>query len=1037
MRYPGVFAVALLLFGSLPCVGQEPTGPPDAIRRSVKAPENLPRAQYVPVKAWPARATGHKTGRPVEDPDAEGGAAWEAGEGQDGADALLYGPYLEIDPGDYVGFFRVKRLETQDEDLGRVDACVGYGQEMLASHDLAGADLTPGKYVEVPLLFHYEKGKLECRFQWSGCGSLRVDRVSLFRLVGARMDPGAGRAPEARPAGVPTGLAYSVEPRPFPDIFPRSAAPARELVVCDLQTERPDARLLLLGLQGLVNRKQPRLYCLSVATDAFWLQQMRECGHIAGTVAATRQEVLARFRDAYQGVVITDPGLPASKNVATMLAGVKDGLIASPRLAGELGLPVLEDLRGRWQTSAEAYRWAFDHLWPRLNHHVIACLWPGHLGLRDYLVANRVFLFWISGPLDGARAWASPTDEARLMEGLLAKMPANIPVMGYPWAGKDVGIGEGPGVTLFAEFGKYLVGSIDCTNLTVHSGIRVPELRQQPAPPPPALQDDKVYVAVILSDGDNLPVLTLHNFPQLWQEKARGRLPMGWTLSPAASVLLPDVVEYYYRTATAQDQFLGAVSGVGYTYPDSYGKRYRAADRRRVYDGFLDQTGEYMRRCDLQALWAMNATRPEIIARYAERIPFLDGLFLDYGRRLSDGAEATYPTARNVPVFHAVCGWREEDTRQERIERLAAEVRRMTPPQRPAFLHLFVWNWGADLALLQEVLRQLGPEYVAVRPDHLAQLWRTEMARQHVLARFPGTVPALDDRPVTLRGVLRNMTQARQQVQVRVVGGLDGASVHPARMTLAPSEEKAVVLAGRPAPTSAAETRRAEPAPAGAAGAGRRRSARRSAAGAGGAASVRPADGAARQASGPAGDSRPVGLAAGRVEIAIAGAFGERRASAGLRLIRTAELAAPLPAGTLSPAACLEAAGLPHRSGKAEADPDAMAGAAWVARKGEAEPGYILFGPYAPLEAGRYVALFRMKAAGEGSGTAAVLDACVGGGKPQTGRLEVKAADLPACRYRVFPVTFDHPGGTYEVRVSWPGTVPLVLDSISVWRVGK
>jgi len=30
------------------------------------------------------------------------------------------------------------------------------------------------------------------------------------------------------------------------------------------------------------------------------------------------------------------------------------------------------------------------------------------------------------------------------MEELLGKMPANIPVLGYPWAGVDVGIGEGP-----------------------------------------------------------------------------------------------------------------------------------------------------------------------------------------------------------------------------------------------------------------------------------------------------------------------------------------------------------------------------------------------------------------------------------------------------------------------------------------------------------------------------------------------------------------------------------------------------------------
>ena len=118
---------------------------------------------------------------------------------------------------------------------------------------------------------------------------------------------------------------------------------------------------------------------------------------------------------------------------------------------------------------------------------MIACAWPRHLALRDYLVENKVFTFWISGPHDPPHRYASPVAEKRLMEQLLAKMPVNIPVLSFPYGGeKEVGIGEGPGVSLFAEFGKYVVGTIDCANLSVHSGISVPQLRQKPAPPAPS-----------------------------------------------------------------------------------------------------------------------------------------------------------------------------------------------------------------------------------------------------------------------------------------------------------------------------------------------------------------------------------------------------------------------------------------------------------------------------------------------------------------------------------------------------------------------
>ena len=967
--------VSLALLTAASCWGQTPQGLPNSLLQEVRAPEQLPKGNYTAIRTWEAETAGHNTGRLADDADADRGKAWEAKPGMDAPETLLYGPYIDVKPGDYIAFFRVKLLDPLEGDVaGQLDACVSYAQEMLGVWDLTDADLVVGRYVQVPLGFHYERGKLECRLSWPGAVGLRIDRVSLFRLEGADLSRGLWRVPEAVPSGLPKDLAYYTEPRPFPDVFPRSAPPAKELFVCDLRKERADLRLLLYSLQGLVNRTEPRLYCLSVPTDPFWLERMQERGWIEKTQAVPQpQELIERFRTCYQGLIITDPALPASKNVATMLASVKDGLVASPRLAKQLSLPVLEDLRGRWQTSAEAYRWAFDNLWASLNHHVIACLWPDHLALRDYLVQNKVFIFWMSGALDGARKYASPNDEVRLMEQLLAKMPVDIPVVGYPWAGKDVGIGEGPGVSLFAEFGKYLVGSIDCANLSVHSGLAVPEPRQHPAPPP-KLEPDNTYFSFIISDGDNLPVLTTGNFPQLWQDKLRGQFPIGWTLSPSATVVIPDVVDYYYRTATPNDYFVGAVSGVGYTYPDVYGKRFRDGDRQRVYDEFLDQTAEYMKRSDLKGLWIMGATQPEVISRYAERIPFLDALFPDYGRRVTSADAATYPTAHNVPVFHAVTGWRQDQTREERVAQLVADVRRLTPAQRPAFLHLFILNWFADLPLLQEVLKQLGPEYIAVRPDHLSQLFREDMKQRQVMARLASSVASIEGQPLTLRGAVRNVSDQPLQVALRVTEGLEGGVVTPGQVKLGPGEEATVGLTGR-----------------------------------------------------PAGD---------RMVLEMAGTFGVRRAEVALRRIPASELAAPLPTGvTLVPLSYTEAEDLAHRSGVKEPDPEASGGSIWVARKGEAEPLHIVFGPYAPLDTGRYLALFRLKRIGEGAGALAVLDTCVAGGTPQTGMREVRAEELPLDQWRWEPVEFQHPGGNYETRVIWSGAASMAVDAIALWRI--
>lgn len=970
-----VLVLAGIALGTDACRAQPLEGLPEAIVREVKGPEDMPQGRYILVQAWQAENAAHKTGRLVDDPDAEGGKAWEVSPGVDKQDTALFGPYIEIDPGYYVAFFRIKLLDEleDDESVGRVDACVSYAREFLSAMDLRPSELTRGKYVQVPLGFRYSRGKLECRLEWGGTAALRVDGVSLFRLEGAAEPERRWRVPQPRPSGEPKDIPYVKVERPFPDIFPRSAPPARTLLVCDLRKERPDLRLMIFALQGLVNRVQPRVYCLWNQTDEFWLEQMRAQGRIDGTETVAPADLLSRFRQVVRGMVITDPALPATKNIATMLAGVRDALPVSPRLAKTLDLPVLEDLRGRWKTNVEAYRWAMESLWPAMNHHVLACLWPDYLALRDYLVQHKVFIFWLPGPIDGAQKYSDPDAEVRFVEELLAQAPANIPIMGYSWAGQDVGIGEGPGVTLFAEFAKYLVGSIDVTNLSVHSGLTA-DLRQPPPPPAPALRDDKIYISLILSDGDNLPVLTTHNFPQLWADPTRGAFPIGWTLSPSACLLIPDVVDYYYRTATPNDFFLGAVSGVGYTYLDHYAKRFRESDRPAVLKEFFSQTGEYMSRCDLRDLWIMGATRPELFAAYAEGIPFLRSLFPDYGRVVVSYADATFTTARRVPVFRATGAWRMAASREERIAELAADVRRMSPPQRPGFMHVFVLNWFCDLPMLQEVLNRLGPDYVCVRPDHLAQLYAQEMERRQITLRLPTAAACIEGWPLELKvtGMVQNVSERAHEVKLRVAAGLEGAMAEPQQARLGPGEERKLSVTGR-----------------------------------------------------PVGD---------RLTIEAAGEFGTRQAQVELHRIPVAEVLAGLPpAGHLVPVAYLEAEVLAHVSGSLEKDQDASGGQIWLARAGQDRPAHIVYGPYQSLPAGQYLALFRLKRLGEAAGVVALLDTCVGGGSPQTGQRQVTAEELPEGQWRWAPVIFDHPGGQYETRVQWSGQAQLAVDAVAVW----
>jgi len=525
------------------------------------------------------------------------------------------------------------------------------------------------------------------------------------------------------------GITPVSEPKPFDGVLPRAKPLAQKIYVLDVERYSTADKLLAVSIQGIVNKNEPQVFLKWTSLDPAWLSYFVQKGYISSTENInTLSELVNKFRQQIKGKIIYDPNMQVTVNIATMLAGVKDAMIVSPTQAEQYpDIPVVEDLRNRWEKDVDAYCWMFDNYWDEMNHHVLCVLWPWHLATRDYMIQNKIFIFWISGTVDGQNPWADTLQEITFAEKLLSKTPPNIPVLGYCWAGKGVGIGEIPSVALFAGFAKYLVGSSDGGNMSLLSGIP-PGNYQRKKPPAPTLQRDKVYISFVVSDGDNLPVLSIAHRDTWWVDSNRGKFALGWTISPAAIDVIPSVLEYYYDTATENDDFMAAVSGIGYTYPDSYAKRYK--DREKIYEEFLQQTGEYMKKLDLNTIWIMHATKIEVIDKYAKVIPELIGIFPDYGRTKTSYRELNYFVSNNVAVFHAVGQYDEYDTMEERLNKLANEIRAFTAPERPFFMHVFCLNWFLRPTHLAELKTMLGDEYVVVRPDHLCMLYRKAMGKE-------------------------------------------------------------------------------------------------------------------------------------------------------------------------------------------------------------------------------------------------------------------------------------------------------------------
>jgi hypothetical protein len=525
-------------------------------------------------------------------------------------------------------------------------------------------------------------------------------------------------------------------------VFPKSAPPANAIWAIRVGELKPMQRLTLSCLQGFINREQPRVYLAYDRLDELWLDWLRERGDVREINWVEPRTIYEKFLPLARGLVVTNPHLPASINVATMLASLEDWLPVMPHLLPQFpAMKVALDLgEKKWKKNIEAYRWFFSNHGARMSRRLCAHYDPGQFELRDYFVQFKVPMIWISHPDDAKRSpAASSAEETQFAHEFFGNLPPNLPCMGW-WdsgLGGEVGCGEnGPysGMDIISQHAKFEV----CTafdgfgrgvgNLSVHSGTSA-NFRQKPAPPSPKLESGKVYYAYTRTDGDGMNFYR-QVYRDLWDQPDHGKVPVGWQLGPTASDLIPDIIDYFYRRATPGDVFVNALTGIGYIRENCYLDRIPKEAQAAAWKEYMELSARYFKRLDLSLLTTFEAfdlMSPENLARFTE-LPGLKAIYRNYSRFKDTTADNTLTEVNGVPVFRAMLAGSFSLGNSEEIRRVASEIarqiREFAPTVRPAFLHLSLTNWFVDMRLLVEVEKALGPDYLAVRADHLPELYK-------------------------------------------------------------------------------------------------------------------------------------------------------------------------------------------------------------------------------------------------------------------------------------------------------------------------
>ena len=383
-----------------------------------------------------------------------------------------------------------------------------------------------------------------------------------------------------------------------------------------------DEAMAVACIQGIINRERPCLYVVPANKKSrpyYWLDILsRKDGWLPQKkrVAIDDLDSLVKFAgDKLKGAVIWDPKVPATCNVATTIAGVKDGIVLSPELAEEKltswKLPVIDDLRGRFDGSLtgskknDAYRWAINEYLAkgRCSSHLL-CLFEdsarardigdiGYVVTRDWAVMKRSFGFDLSPWSD-----EQPKDEPNqplgsdletykmiLAEVLRHSAGKHMTELAgffafwkycnqpdYPSKHLDVPT-EWETVYLISPYNCYqnTVAS-SCYNQSFHSQAPFTPLKQAR----PVMKDkveDKSYIAVLMADYDS--ATPLYDFlPKFWDDAGRGKLPLAWGINPNLIETFPDIISYLYQTATKNDFFTSDASCAGYMNPNRIAPEY-------------------------------------------------------------------------------------------------------------------------------------------------------------------------------------------------------------------------------------------------------------------------------------------------------------------------------------------------------------------------------------------------------------------------------------------------------------------------------
>lgn len=505
-----------------------------------------------------------------------------------------------------------------------------------------------------------------------------------------------------------TGLTW-----PEGQSMPSFAYAADTVDAINVSRESNNEKNMLVSLQGIVNRTQPRIALCEgdeKSNDANWLKEEG----INIQYVDDYEDLILKYKDEIKGLVIWDTKESSTINLAHTYAGIYDALAVTKKQADKYSqepynFPVLEDYVGDFEDKISVYEYMYEQLWPHCTHRLLMGLGPNVTltGTRDLAIAAKCAITYTD---------LNNKEEVAVMEKFLADMR---PGLDY-FSGWFVDGNEGGGIGLNSKYGIASVPSDYYNNYSLHASasreIEMPTITEKPE------LENKYYIAFVVSDGDNLQYVQ-GSMKGKFDAKGRGKYPISWTIATSLLDAGPQMLNYYYREATELDCFVSGPSGAGYTNIDKWNEKFDAITASgESFKLYATRADSYFRRTGIRFVTAWYSIFNSQVRLYADNAPSMIGIARMHN--IDGQNQGGNSIIDNTPFFIA-SPWYDGDF--PRVQSILEDSLDNYSGRKPEFRLAQLVGWDMNTRTFNKMCDELKEQYgdlvEFVRADHLAMLY--------------------------------------------------------------------------------------------------------------------------------------------------------------------------------------------------------------------------------------------------------------------------------------------------------------------------